>query len=132
VGELVRDKIPDLIRVSGRTPHVTTLTAGAYLTADALSPLIVHLIALPHHAQVAAPSWLSGICGQFEPGLLLRADRVLTMREQFGGQDESVAHLGRRGCNDPVIAHLVGCRGDRLTCRVGGTIMSLRLQMPRQ
>lgn len=51
------------------------------------------------------------------------------MWKQLGEQDESVAHPGRRGCNDPLIAHLVGCRSDLLTCRVGGTIMSLRLQL---
>jgi hypothetical protein len=34
--------------------HVTRLAAGAYLTADALNPPIVDLIALPHHAQMAA------------------------------------------------------------------------------
>ena len=30
MGKLVRDKIPDIIRASGRTPRVTTLSAGAY------------------------------------------------------------------------------------------------------
>lgn len=33
MGKLVRDKIPDIIRASGRTPRVTTLAAGAYLPA---------------------------------------------------------------------------------------------------
>jgi len=33
VGKLVRDKIPDIIRASGRTPRVTTLVAGAYRVA---------------------------------------------------------------------------------------------------
>jgi predicted house-cleaning noncanonical NTP pyrophosphatase (MazG superfamily) len=33
VGKLVRDKIPDIITASGRTPHVTTLSSGAYLIA---------------------------------------------------------------------------------------------------
>ncbi len=33
MGKLVRDKIPDIIRASGRTPRVTTLVAGAYRVA---------------------------------------------------------------------------------------------------
>lgn len=33
VGKLVRDKIPDIIRASGRTPRVTTLAAGTYRAA---------------------------------------------------------------------------------------------------
>ena len=33
MGKLVRDKIPDIIRASGRTPHVTTLAAGSYRAA---------------------------------------------------------------------------------------------------
>lgn len=33
VGKLVRDKIPDIIRASGRTPRVTTFAAGVYLAA---------------------------------------------------------------------------------------------------
>jgi predicted house-cleaning noncanonical NTP pyrophosphatase (MazG superfamily) len=33
VGKLVRDKVPDIIRASGRPPHVTMLAAGAYRTA---------------------------------------------------------------------------------------------------
>jgi len=47
VGKLVRDKIPDIIRASGRTPHVTTLAAGAYRTAlqDKLREEVDELIA---------------------------------------------------------------------------------------
>ena len=33
MSKLVRDKIPDIIRASGRTPHVTTLAAGPYQAA---------------------------------------------------------------------------------------------------
>jgi predicted house-cleaning noncanonical NTP pyrophosphatase (MazG superfamily) len=33
VGKLVRDKIPDIIRRSGRTPHVTKLDQQAYRSA---------------------------------------------------------------------------------------------------
>lgn len=33
MGKLVRDKVPDLIRASGRTPHVRTLTANSYRSA---------------------------------------------------------------------------------------------------
>jgi predicted house-cleaning noncanonical NTP pyrophosphatase (MazG superfamily) len=33
VGKLVRDKIPDIIQASGRTPRVATLTTEAYRTA---------------------------------------------------------------------------------------------------
>src|SRR5450755_924221 len=33
VGKLVRDKIPGIIRASGRTPFVTTLTTDEYRTA---------------------------------------------------------------------------------------------------
>lgn len=33
MGKLVRDKIPDLIRASGRRPRVTTLAAAAYRAA---------------------------------------------------------------------------------------------------
>ena len=33
MGKLVRDKIPDIIRASGRTARVTTLPADAYRTA---------------------------------------------------------------------------------------------------
>jgi predicted house-cleaning noncanonical NTP pyrophosphatase (MazG superfamily) len=47
VGKLVRDKIPDIIRASGRTPHVTTLAVGAYRTAlhDKLREEVDELIA---------------------------------------------------------------------------------------
>ena len=47
MGKLVRDKIPDIIRASGRTPHVTTLAAGAYRTAlhDKLREEVDELIA---------------------------------------------------------------------------------------
>jgi predicted house-cleaning noncanonical NTP pyrophosphatase (MazG superfamily) len=33
MGKLVRDKIPDIIRASGRTPRVTTLGAAEYRSA---------------------------------------------------------------------------------------------------
>ncbi|BBY07109.1 nucleoside triphosphate pyrophosphohydrolase [Mycobacterium noviomagense] len=33
MGKLVRDKVPDLIRASGRTPHVKTLRPGQYREA---------------------------------------------------------------------------------------------------
>lgn len=33
MGKLVRDMIPDIIRASGRTPHVTTLAVHAYRMA---------------------------------------------------------------------------------------------------
>lgn len=33
MGKLVRDKVPDIIRASRRTPHVTTMAAGAYRAA---------------------------------------------------------------------------------------------------
>lgn len=33
MGKLVRDKIPDIIRASGRTPRVMTLRADTYQTA---------------------------------------------------------------------------------------------------
>jgi hypothetical protein len=33
MGKLVRDKIPDMIRASGRTPHVRTLSTAEYRTA---------------------------------------------------------------------------------------------------
>lgn len=33
VGKLVRDRIPELIRESGRTPHVVTLSTSAYRSA---------------------------------------------------------------------------------------------------
>ena len=33
MGKLVRDKIPEIIASSGRTPRVTTLPAGAYRSA---------------------------------------------------------------------------------------------------
>jgi predicted house-cleaning noncanonical NTP pyrophosphatase (MazG superfamily) len=47
VGKLVRDKIPDIIRTSGRTPHVTMLAASAYRTAlyDKLREEVDELIA---------------------------------------------------------------------------------------
>jgi predicted house-cleaning noncanonical NTP pyrophosphatase (MazG superfamily) len=47
VGKLVRDKIPDIIRASGRTPYVRTLTASAYRTAlhDKLDEEVNELIA---------------------------------------------------------------------------------------
>ena len=47
MGKLVRDKIPDIIRASGRTPQVTTLTAGAYRRAlhDKLREEVDELIA---------------------------------------------------------------------------------------
>ena len=47
MGKLVRDKIPDIIRASGRTPHVTTLTDGAYRRAlyDKLREEVDELIA---------------------------------------------------------------------------------------
>lgn len=47
MGKLVRDKIPDLIRASGRTPHVTTLAADAYRAAlyDKLDEEVNELIA---------------------------------------------------------------------------------------
>ena len=47
MGKLVRDKVPDIIRASGRTPYVTTLAAGAYRTAlhDKLDEEVNELIA---------------------------------------------------------------------------------------
>lgn len=47
MGKLVRDKVPDLIRFSGRTPRVTTLTGGAYQAAllDKLREEVNELIA---------------------------------------------------------------------------------------
>ena len=47
MGKLVRDKIPDIIRASGRRPHVTTLAAGAYRRAlhDKLREEVDELIA---------------------------------------------------------------------------------------
>jgi predicted house-cleaning noncanonical NTP pyrophosphatase (MazG superfamily) len=33
MGKLVRDKIPEFIRASGRTPHVSTLSPSAYREA---------------------------------------------------------------------------------------------------
>ncbi|WP_322861214.1 nucleoside triphosphate pyrophosphohydrolase [Mycobacterium europaeum] len=47
MGKLVRDKIPDIIRASGRTPHVITLTEGAYRRAlyDKLREEVDELIA---------------------------------------------------------------------------------------
>jgi len=47
VGKLVRDKIPDMIRASGRTPHVRTLSTAEYQTAllDKLREEVAELIA---------------------------------------------------------------------------------------
>jgi predicted house-cleaning noncanonical NTP pyrophosphatase (MazG superfamily) len=47
VGKLVRDKIPDMIRASGRTPHVRTLSTAEYRTAllDKLREEVAELIA---------------------------------------------------------------------------------------
>ena len=47
MSKLIRDKIPDIIRASGRTPHVTTLAAGAHRTAlhDKLREEVDELIA---------------------------------------------------------------------------------------
>lgn len=47
MGKLVRDRIPDIIRASGRTPHVTTLREGAYRRAlyDKLREEVDELIA---------------------------------------------------------------------------------------
>ena len=47
MGKLVRDKIPDIIRDSGRTPVVTTLATDAYRTAltDKLREEVAELIA---------------------------------------------------------------------------------------
>lgn len=47
MGKLVRDKVPDLIRASGRTPHVRTLGRGEYRSAlrDKLSEEVDELIA---------------------------------------------------------------------------------------
>ncbi len=47
MGKLVRDKIPDIIRASGRTPVVTTLDTDAYRTAltDKLHEEVAELIA---------------------------------------------------------------------------------------
>jgi predicted house-cleaning noncanonical NTP pyrophosphatase (MazG superfamily) len=49
VGKLVRDKIPDIIRASGRTPCVSTLTPSAYRTAlhDKLNEEVRELGAAP-------------------------------------------------------------------------------------
>jgi predicted house-cleaning noncanonical NTP pyrophosphatase (MazG superfamily) len=47
VGKLVRDRIPEIIRASGRRPRVTTLTAEAYRAAlhDKLREEVDELIA---------------------------------------------------------------------------------------
>ena len=47
MGKLVRDKIPDMIRASGRTPHVRTLSIEEYRTAllDKLREEVAELIA---------------------------------------------------------------------------------------
>jgi predicted house-cleaning noncanonical NTP pyrophosphatase (MazG superfamily) len=47
VGKLVRDKIPDVIRASGRTPHVRTLSTAEYRAAllDKLREEVAELIA---------------------------------------------------------------------------------------
>jgi predicted house-cleaning noncanonical NTP pyrophosphatase (MazG superfamily) len=49
VGKLVRDKIPDTIRASGRRPRVTTLAVDAYRAAlhDKLREEVDELIAAP-------------------------------------------------------------------------------------
>jgi len=47
VGKLVRDKIPDIIRASGRTPRVTTLASREFQVAltDKLDEEVAELIA---------------------------------------------------------------------------------------
>ena len=47
MGKLVRDKIPEMIRASGRTPHVRTLSTAEYRTAllDKLREEVAELIA---------------------------------------------------------------------------------------
>ncbi len=47
MGKLVRDKIPDIIRASGRTPHVRTLSTAEYRIAllDKLPEEVAELIA---------------------------------------------------------------------------------------
>jgi predicted house-cleaning noncanonical NTP pyrophosphatase (MazG superfamily) len=52
VGKLVPDNIPDIIRASARTPHVTTLRAGAYQTA--LAGKLGEEVGRTHHCFRAA------------------------------------------------------------------------------
>lgn len=56
MGKLVRDRIPDLIRASGRVAHVKTLSAGAYREAliEKLSEEVAELAAEQTSAGVLA------------------------------------------------------------------------------
>ena len=94
VGKLVRDRIPDLIRASGRLPRVKTLTAGPYRQA---------LIEKLHEevVELAAEQTSEGVLGEaadvLEVLTAIAADHGVTLdtivdvarrkREQRGGFD---------------------------------------------
>lgn len=94
MGKLVRDKIPDLIRASGRLPRVKTLTVGSYRQA-----LIEKLY--EEVAELAAEQTSEGVLGEaadvLEVLTAIAADHGATLdtivdvarqkREERGGFD---------------------------------------------
>ena len=94
MGKLVRDKIPDIIRASGRTPHVTTLAAGPYRAAlrDKLREEVDELIAATAtHALIEEAAdvleVLTAIAAEHGVSLARIVDVAQRKRAETGGFD---------------------------------------------
>lgn len=96
MGKLVRDKIPDIIRASGRTPRVTTLTSRDFRIAlkDKLNEEIAELVAASNTDAVVEEAAdvievliaLAGEWGVSFDNILKAAQRKRTERGGFGGR----------------------------------------------
>jgi predicted house-cleaning noncanonical NTP pyrophosphatase (MazG superfamily) len=94
VGKLVRDKIPDIIRASGRTPRVTTLASREFQAAltDKLDEEVAELIAARTTDAVIEEAAdvvevliaMAGEWGVNLDNILKAADRKRTDRGGFG------------------------------------------------
>ncbi|BBZ18632.1 phosphoribosyl-ATP pyrophosphohydrolase [Mycolicibacterium gadium] len=102
VGKLVRDRIPDIIRASGRTPHVTIMRPDTYRRAliDKLREEVAELAAAPTTESLVEEAAdvlgvLTAIAVEHGADLATIGDIARAKRNERGGFD-------RRLCLDDV------------------------------